>query len=193
MVTPPKALLEDYTNRASASVRTIALRWCRMPSPRPARTASPHHSPPFEAPRLWRLRPGSDHEEHPDHRLRRGTDPQQGFARARGPLPKEGCIWVFRLNRRWSRDAGVGGNVARFINHACKPNCWHEVVDNTIWIRASRRIEPGEELTYDYGTVGDKIIPCLCRPGCKTEVVREGSGGVDGARTRDLWRDRPAF
>ena len=83
---------------------------------------------------------------------------------------KEGCIWVFRLNRRWSRDAGVGGNVARFINHACKPNCWHEVVDNTIWIRASRRIEPGEELTYDYGTVGDKIIPCLCRPGCKTRL-----------------------
>ena len=36
----------------------------------------------------------------------------------------EGCIWVFRVNRRWSRDAAVGGNIARFINHACKPNCW---------------------------------------------------------------------
>ena len=81
---------------------------------------------------------------------------------------KEGCIWVFRVNRAWSRDAAVGGNIARFINHSCTPNCWTEVVDNTIWIRASRRIEPGEELTYDYSTVGDHTIQCRCRPGCHT-------------------------
>jgi SET domain-containing protein len=78
----------------------------------------------------------------------------------------EGCIWVFRVNRAWSRDAAVGGNIARFINHACRPNCWFEVVDKTIWIRASRAIAPGEELTYDYRTVGEKTIPCRCRPGC---------------------------
>ena len=53
---------------------------------------------------------------------------------------EEGCIWVFRVNRRWSRDAAFGGNIARFINHSCTPNCWWEVVDTTIWIRASRRI-----------------------------------------------------
>ena len=80
----------------------------------------------------------------------------------------EGCIWVFRVNRGWSRDAGVGGNIARFINHACRPNCWFEVVGTTIWIRASRRIEAGEELTYDYATVGDHTIRCRCRPGCPT-------------------------
>ena len=81
-----------------------------------------------------------------------------------------GCIWVFRVNRVWSRDAGVGGNIARFINHACKPNCWFEVVDKTIWIRASRSIRAGEELTYDYRTEGDQTIPCRCRPGCKTKL-----------------------
>ncbi len=80
----------------------------------------------------------------------------------------EGCIWVFRVNRAWSRDAAVGGNIARFINHSCRPNCWIEVVDKTIWIRASRPIAPGEELTYDYATVGDHTIPCRCRPGCTT-------------------------
>jgi len=74
----------------------------------------------------------------------------------------------YRVNRVWSRDAAVGGNIARFINHSCTPNCWTEIVDKTIWIRASRRINPGEELTYDYCTVGDHIIPCSCRPGCKT-------------------------
>jgi SET domain-containing protein len=78
----------------------------------------------------------------------------------------EGCIWVFRINRTWSRDAAVGGNMARFINHSCRPNCWFEVVDRTIWIRASRLIRAGEELTYDYATVGDRTIPCRCRPGC---------------------------
>ncbi len=83
---------------------------------------------------------------------------------------RKGCIWVFRVNRAWSRDANVGGNVARFINHACKPNCWVEVVDKTIWIRAARNIEHGEELTYDYNTEGDKVIPCNCRPGCKTRL-----------------------
>jgi SET domain-containing protein len=81
-----------------------------------------------------------------------------------------GCIWVFRVNRRWSRDAAVGGNIARFINHACKPNCWWEVVGTTIWIRAARAIAAGEELTYDYATIGDHTIPCRCRPGCTTRL-----------------------
>jgi hypothetical protein len=83
---------------------------------------------------------------------------------------RKGCIWVFRVNRNWSRDANVDGNVARFINHSCKPNCWVDVVDKTIWIRAARRIEPGDELTYDYNTEGDKVIPCRCRPGCRTRL-----------------------
>ena len=83
---------------------------------------------------------------------------------------KQGCIWVFRVNRAWSRDAAVGGNIARFINHSCTPNCWIEIAPKTktIWIRASRRIYPGEELTYDYSTVGDHTIQCRCRPGCPT-------------------------
>jgi SET domain-containing protein len=82
----------------------------------------------------------------------------------------EGCIWVFRVNRVWSRDAAVDGNIARFINHSCRPNCWFEVVDKTIWIRASRFIRAGEELTYDYRTEGDHTIPCRCRAGCKTKL-----------------------
>jgi SET domain-containing protein len=82
----------------------------------------------------------------------------------------KGCIWVFRVHRNLSRDAAVGGNIARFINHACKPNCWIDVVGRTIWVRAGRNIKPGEELTYDYNTEGDKIIQCRCRPNCKTKL-----------------------
>jgi SET domain-containing protein len=79
----------------------------------------------------------------------------------------DGCIWTFRVNPVWTRDANVGGNIARFINHACRPNCWFEIVNQTIWIRASRNIAAGEELTYDYMTVGDHTIKCRCRPDCK--------------------------
>jgi SET domain-containing protein len=83
---------------------------------------------------------------------------------------KQGCIWCFTVNRRWVRDANVGGNLGRFINHACKPNCYSQIVDKTIWIRAARNIEPGEELTYDYYTDGERVIECRCRPGCKRRL-----------------------
>jgi SET domain-containing protein len=82
----------------------------------------------------------------------------------------DGCIWTFRVNRAWSRDANVGGNIARFINHSCTPNCWFEVVDKTIWIRAARPIRRGEEITYDYRTIGERTIPCRCRPGCPNKL-----------------------
>ena len=80
---------------------------------------------------------------------------------------KHGEIWCFRLNRLYSRDAAVGGNVARFINHSCKPNCYSNIIGDTIWIIAGRNIKVGEELTYNYYTEGDGEIPCKCRPGCK--------------------------
>lgn len=82
----------------------------------------------------------------------------------------EGCTWVFRVNRNWSRDAAVGGNVARFINHSCTPNCYFEVIDKTIWIRAARRIKRGEELTYNYKIIGERTIPCRCRPNCLNRI-----------------------
>ncbi len=80
---------------------------------------------------------------------------------------KKGHIWCFKLNRLYVRDAAVGGNIARFINHACKPNCYTQVVGDTIWVRAARNIRTGEELTYNYLTDGAQSIPCRCRPGCK--------------------------
>ena len=79
---------------------------------------------------------------------------------------------MLRVNRNWSRDASVGGNIARFINHSCVPNCWIEVdaKTKTIWVRAAKQIRKGQELVYDYNTEGDKVIPCRCRPNCKTKL-----------------------
>jgi SET domain-containing protein len=81
---------------------------------------------------------------------------------------KRGEIWCFRVNRLYSRDAAVGGNVARFINHSCQPNCYSNIIGDTIWIIAGRNITAGEELTYNYYTEGEGELPCRCRPGCKT-------------------------
>ena len=83
---------------------------------------------------------------------------------------EQGCIWCFAVNSRWVRDANVDGNLARFINHACRPNCYSQIIGKTIWIRASRNIKAGEELTYNYYTDGEKLIPCRCRPGCRTHL-----------------------
>ncbi len=72
----------------------------------------------------------------------------------------KGNIWCFRINRRWARDGNVQGNDARFINHACKPNCYSMIVGHTVFICAARNIEAGEELTYNYYTEGEGESPC---------------------------------
>jgi hypothetical protein len=79
---------------------------------------------------------------------------------------KRGHIWCFKLTNRTVIDAAVGGNIARFINHACRPNCYVHITGGIIWIRAARTIRQGEELTYNYHTDGEEQIICRCRPGC---------------------------
>jgi SET domain-containing protein len=90
----------------------------------------------------------------------------EGWRREQRYLPRQ-RIWIFNINQRWVRDAAVGGNVARYINHSCRPNCYTEIDGRTIWILAARRIRKGEELTYDYNTDGVAGIPCVCRPRCR--------------------------
>ena len=81
---------------------------------------------------------------------------------------KQGHIWCFKLNHLRARDAAVGGNIARYVNHSCLPNCYTQIVGDTIWIRAARNIRKGEEITYNYLTDGVGSIPCRCQPGCST-------------------------
>jgi SET domain-containing protein len=82
----------------------------------------------------------------------------------------QGHIWCFKVNNRTVIDANVGGNIARFINHGCKGNCYSNVVNGVIWIIAARSIRKGEELTYNYNTDGAAEIQCRCRPDCKNRL-----------------------
>jgi len=92
---------------------------------------------------------------------------QESLRRERRYIER-GRIWCFKLTNRTVIDAAVGGNIARFINHSCRPNCYVRIENGTIWIRAARTIRRGEELTYHYNTEGDGLIRCHCRPGCQT-------------------------
>jgi hypothetical protein len=76
--------------------------------------------------------------------------------------------YLFELNGRWTIDGSGRNNVARYINHACRPNAESDVSERKrkVVIRAVKNIEPGEEINYDYGTEYFKIylkpIGCKC-------------------------------
>jgi len=83
-------------------------------------------------------------------------------------------------------DAGVGGNEARFVNHACDPNCESVIESSRVFIDAIRGICAGEELTYDYQIQRepddppdiDAIFACRC--------------GMRGCRGTMMWPARRA-
>ncbi len=77
-------------------------------------------------------------------------------------------------------DAKFGGNAARWINHACQPNCEADDIDGRIFIKALRALTPGEELFYDYGLIIDerytaklkKKFECRCgTPKCRGTML----------------------
>ena len=64
--------------------------------------------------------------------------------------------FYFHIDEDHVIDAAVGGNAARWINHACQPNCEAEQEEGRVFIDARRNIAAGEELFYDYGLVIDE-------------------------------------
>lgn len=61
-------------------------------------------------------------------------------------------------------DAKFGGNSSRWINHSCDPNCESDEEDGRVFIKARRRLRPGEELFYDYRlSIDERLTPALKR------------------------------
>jgi SET domain-containing protein len=70
-----------------------------------------------------------------------------------------------------------GDSASAFINHSCDPNCEADEIDGKVIITAVRKIEAGEELTYDYnlydGDLEDES-PCFCAmKGCRGSMYSE--------------------
>jgi SET domain-containing protein len=87
--------------------------------------------------------------------------------------------YLFELNSRWTIDGSPRRNIARYINHSCRPNAETDIVKGEIRISAIRNIAPGDEITYDYGKEhfagfiepkGCKCVKCL-------EKRRKGRNG----------------
>lgn len=77
-------------------------------------------------------------------------------------------------------DGARRGNAARWINHACEPNCEADEVDGRVFVKALRDIAPGEELFYDYRLMLEgrhtpkvkKQFACHCgQPRCRGTML----------------------
>ncbi len=106
-----------------------------------------------------------------------------------GDLEEDGHTFLFTLNDEYVIDGNEGGNVSRWINHSCNPNCESLVEENAkgkrhkdkVFIEAMRDIAAGEELTYNYGIVLDephnaknkKLWACRCgEKGCTGTMLQ---------------------
>ncbi|KAK6156665.1 hypothetical protein DH2020_010913 [Rehmannia glutinosa] len=63
-------------------------------------------------------------------------------------------FYMCEINKDFVIDATFKGNASRFLNHSCAPNCklekWQVEGEIRVGVFASRSIEVGEALTYDY-------------------------------------------
>ncbi|HEX6316908.1 MAG TPA: SET domain-containing protein-lysine N-methyltransferase [Gemmatimonadaceae bacterium] len=87
---------------------------------------------------------------------------------------------LFTVDEKTVIDAGVGGNEARFFNHSCAPNCQSRIVRKRVYLETIRKIQPGEELTYDYEIPNEgedeetarRKWPCHCgAPNCRGTLL----------------------
>lgn len=81
--------------------------------------------------------------------------------------------YLFQISKRWTVDGSIRKNIARYINHACKPNAESDVnaTKKRITIRSIKKIEPGEEINYDYGT--EYFKEYLKPIGCKCDACEK--------------------
>jgi SET domain-containing protein len=81
--------------------------------------------------------------------------------------------YFFGVNTKWSIDGSPRNNIARYINHSCKPNCEALLSGRRVWIWSKRNIRAGEEITYNYGK---EYFEDVIRPmGCKCEKCNLGA------------------
>ena len=97
-----------------------------------------------------RARPVRDQTDQ-THRLYRDLSRAAHFDRGSEERERHGAKYMFELNRRWTIDGSSRWNVARYLNHSCRPNAKPVLRKGRIVFVALRRIAPGEEITYDYG------------------------------------------
>ncbi|MDB5188851.1 MAG: protein containing domain [Candidatus Nomurabacteria bacterium] len=82
---------------------------------------------------------------------------------------ERGGQYLFEVSKNKTIDGSGRSNIARYINHSCRPNAEVEIVKGRVFVYAKRGIKEGEELCYDYGKSfwNEYIKPKGCRcPKC---------------------------
>ena len=100
---------------------------------------------------------------------RRGLEREE-YAKASG----DGAVYIFELDDKYDLDGNFEYNDARLINHACRTNCEAVLEDGKIKIYATRDIQEGEEILYNYGYALEHFMdhPCHCGfPECVGYIV----------------------
>jgi uncharacterized protein len=59
--------------------------------------------------------------------------------------------YLFTLDEQYTIDGSDRRNLARYVNHSCRPNADSDVIESEIWIIARRKIKEAEEITINYG------------------------------------------
>lgn len=79
--------------------------------------------------------------------------------------------YLMKIDKKRTIDGSPRTNLARYINHACKPNCVYYLEGGRVRAYALRKIEAGEELTVNYGKeyVEAYIAPYGCR--CSAHIT----------------------
>lgn len=83
--------------------------------------------------------------------------------------------YFFEVNSKWSIDGSPRSNVARYVNHSCRPNTDAFVTGRRVWFWARRNIKAGEEITCHYGPsyFDDYIRPVGCKCAkCRPDLRR---------------------
>ncbi len=80
--------------------------------------------------------------------------------------------YFFGVNSKWTIDGTPRSNIARYINHSCRPNAEAIISGRRVWIWSTKTIKAGEEILYDYG---EDYFEDIIQPiGCKCEKCAEG-------------------
>jgi SET domain-containing protein len=88
---------------------------------------------------------------------------------ARGRARRSQKIAIVELDDGRALDATRAPNWFRYINHSCSSNAYMRIYRQHVEFYARREIQPGEEITCDYGeSHHNGTLPCKCRSaGCR--------------------------
>ena len=77
-------------------------------------------------------------------------------------------IMIVEISDRTAIDASKSTDPMRFTNHSCQANARLAIIAGRIELYSLRAIEPGEEITVNYGaTHHEGKLPCRCgAPNC---------------------------